>query len=146
MRISQQGIAMIKKFEGFSAHAYVCPAGKLTIGYGHAIRPSEDFTDKTIDQNEAELLLENDIHYAEQAINRLVSVPVSQNQFDALTSFIYNIGAHAFENSTLLRALNKGDFILASKQFSRWIYYNGNKISGLVVRRAAEAALFRASA
>ena len=140
MTISKRGLELIKRFEGFSATPYFCPAGKLTIGYGHIILPEESRA--LINEQDAERLLKNDIKTAEQAVLSLVTVELTQGQFDALTSFVFNIGNQAFEKSTLLRILNRGLPEQAVKQFSRWVYANGRKLEGLVRRRAAEAALF----
>lgn len=142
MNISEQGIALIKEFEGFSAQPYRCPAGKLTIGYGHVIHPIETYPEAGITQQEAEKLLKQDVSYAEAMVNHAVLVPLSQNQFDALVSLVYNIGIKAFVNSTLLRLLNDGDTQAAARQFSRWVHSNGKKLDGLVRRRAAEVAFF----
>lgn len=142
MHISEQGIALIKKHEGFSPRAYLCPAGKVTIGYGHVVLPHENFPILGIDEVFAGALLRKDVTKAEEAIDRLVDSAINQNQFDALVSFIYNVGESAFEHSTLLRLLNDGQYIKASQQFMRWVYANGKKLDGLVKRRSAEAALF----
>jgi lysozyme len=142
MRCSRQGLELIKRFEGFSARPYLCPAGKLTIGYGHVIRPAEKFSDNGITEEAATALLVRDISLWEETINRLVTVTINQNQFDALVSFIHNIGARAFEKSTLLRRLNQGAMQRAAAEFSRWTYSNGCKLEGLVRRRAAESTLF----
>lgn len=142
MHISEQGIALIKKHEGFSPRAYLCPAGKVTIGYGHVVLPHENFPIFGIDEVFAGVLLLQDIKRADQAIERLVDVALTQGQFDALSSFIYNVGESAFEHSTLLRLLNDSQFTAASRQFMRWVYANGKKLDGLVKRRSAEAALF----
>lgn len=141
MTTSEQGISLIKKFEGFSAEAYLCPAGKMTIGYGHIICPGEKFSGP-ISKYEAGIILKNDIKISEQAVGRLVEVPIEQHQFDALVSFAFNLGQKSLENSTLLRLINNLEFLVASKQFGRWVYANGKKLDGLVRRRQAEADLF----
>lgn len=140
MKISQQGLALIRQFEGFSSTPYRCPAGKLTIGYGHVIRENEDLP--AISHADAEQLLMGDIAIAEQAIGRLVDVPLKQCQFDALCSFIYNVGVQAFEKSTLCRMLN-AENTDAYEEFARWVHAGGQKIPGLITRRSAEMALFR---
>ncbi len=142
MKLSAEGIALIKKFEGFSATAYLCPAGKWTIGYGHVLEFSPLKGDE-ISENEAERLLLLDLQPVESAINRLVTVPLGQNQFDALCSLTYNIGVGAFAGSTLLKLLNLGNQQHATiNQFHRWIYGGGKVLSGLVVRRRCESELF----
>ncbi|MFW0776978.1 MAG: lysozyme [Rickettsiales bacterium] len=141
-KTSALGINLIKEFEGFSATRYLCPGGKLTIGYGHVIREDERDTLHNITKLEAESLLTNDVCVAEDAICRLVNVSINQNQYDALVSFIYNVGVGAFARSTLLRHINNGEFEKAAEQFQRWIYSSGKKLSGLIRRREAEAELF----
>jgi len=133
MHTSEQGIALIKRFEGFSATPYICPAGKNTIGYGHVIGAGEDFSGP-VSEEDAEKLLQDDVKVPEQAVNRLVTAQLNQNQFDALVSLIYNIGAAAFQNSTLLRLINTEN-PAASEQFDRWVYAGGQKLDGLIARR-----------
>jgi lysozyme len=142
MRISERGLALIRESEGFSATVYLCPAGKPTIGYGHVVEDGEDFSAGGIRVDQAETLLIQDVAVAERAVSRLVTVEVSQNEFDALVVFAYNIGIHAFEKSTLLRFLNAGDKQAAAAQFGHWVYGGGVILAGLVNRRAAETALF----
>lgn len=139
MKCSQAGIDLIKRFEGFSAECYVCPAGKRTIGYGHVLAEGEA---EQISAQEAEALLVKDIASAEEAVNRLVEVPLSQHQFDALVCLTYNIGNRAFSRSTLLRLLNNGDYMAAAAQFPRWVYASGKLLNGLRNRREAEQQLF----
>lgn len=143
MQTSPSGLALIKRFEGFSALPYRCPAGKMTIGYGHVIRPTDVFEQGCVTEETAETLLKQDIAYVERIITRAVLTPINPNQFDALVSLAYNIGIEAFVNSTLLRLLNEGNPEAAAAQFARWTYAGGRKLDGLVQRRAAEAALFR---
>lgn len=142
MKISESGLKIIKKYEGFSATPYFCPAGKLTIGYGHAIISGEKFPACGISPEMAEKLLKQDIIIAESAINRLVMVELLQNQFDALVSFVYNTGVKAFEKSSLLRLLNENKPEAAAGEFSRWIFAGGVAQNGLIRRRAAEKELF----
>jgi lysozyme len=104
MRISQEGLDLIKRHESFSATPYLCPAREWTIGFGHVILRGEIFT--SITKQEAEDLLRKDAALTEICINKFVKVPLSQNQFDALASFIFNIGRRNFLDSTLLRKLN----------------------------------------
>jgi lysozyme len=139
MKVSQQGVDLIKQLEGFSAQAYRCPAGKLTIGYGHML---QDTSISEISSAMAEALLKVDIERFESAINRLVRVPLSQNQFDALVSLIYNIGIAAFSRSILLKKLNKGDFSAAADEFDRWVYVGKTVSVGLQSRRKIEKSLF----
>lgn len=140
-KISEAGIAIIKQFEGFSEKLYICSAGKKTIGYGHVILDGEQF-EKSISKKDAELLLKKDVAKAEEAVRRLAERPLTQNQFDALVSFVFNVGEGAFEKSTLLRCVNSGLMAEAARQFSRWVYAKGQKLPGLATRRDAEAQLF----
>lgn len=142
MQTSDAGLNLIKQFEGFSPTQYYCPAGKLTIGYGHAIIPGEQFPQYGITELIAENLLKQDVIMAERVINNLVETGLLQNQFDALVSFVYNIGSKAFEESTLLRLINANKVELAAQEFSRWIYAAGVIQQGLVKRRAAEKIFF----
>lgn len=142
MNISEAGIQLIKKFEGCSLKAYKCPAGIWTIGYGHTLKVNEG---QTITKKQAEDLLKQDLRSFELTVNNLVNVPLNQNQFDALVSFCYNLGAGNLKSSTLLKLLNKEDYIAAAEQFDRWVYAGGKKLSGLVKRRAAEKKLFQKS-
>ena len=104
MYASQNCLNLIKLSESFSATPYLCPAKKLTIGFGHLILPGEIFT--LITEQEAEELLRKDVAIFESCINNAVKVPISQNQFDALVSFAFNIGCQKFLESTLLKELN----------------------------------------
>lgn len=142
MTISEQGLALIRKFEGFSATPYICPAGLKTIGYGHVIREGETLPEKVISREQGEIILKQDVRLYSEAIALLVSVPLNQNQFDALISLIYNIGVYAFEKSSLLRFLNQGDFEKTAAEFNRWVYVKKQKNRGLIARRAVESQLF----
>lgn len=144
MRISENGIVFLKKEEEFRSSPYLCSANKATIGYGSTFYKDGTkvtLKDKPITEAEATSLL---MHLLEQKfnINILIKVPISQNQFDSLTSFAYNIGYPAFSNSTLLRMLNQKDYKGASEQFARWKYADGKESKGLINRRAREKALF----
>ncbi|WP_417764674.1 lysozyme [Shewanella chilikensis] len=130
---------IIKEFEGLRLEAYKCPADVWTIGYGHtrAVVPGDVITEK-----EAEDFLSEDVEDAEDAVNAYVDVKLNQNQFDALVSFVYNLGAGNFRSSTLLRKLNAGDYLGAANEFKRWNKSGGVTLNGLVRRREAEANLF----
>ena len=142
MRISGQGIALIKEFEGYSPGVYLCPGEKATIGYGHALLPGEEHLKSGITRQQAEALLLQDVRFAEDAVNAQVRTTLSQNQFDALVSFVYNVGVTAFSHSTLLCLLNENAMVAAAGQFSRWIYASDKKLPGLARRREAEYSLF----
>jgi lysozyme len=144
MRLSKSGRDLIKRHEGLSLDAYVDPVGVWTIGYGHtgaAARKGNGITRQQADQ-----LLTLDVRDAEAAVTRLVKVPLSQGQVDALVSFVFNIGASAFERSTLLRELNARNYAAVPGQLRRWVYgtVGGQKaiLPGLVRRRSDEAVIW----
>jgi len=140
--ISQEGVDLIKKWEGFRLLPYADAGGKATIGYGHLIKAGENF-DKGISFSEAEMLLLDDVVEAEKAVVRLLDkVPLSGSQCDALTSLVYNIGVGAFENSQLYDLLVKRDFVAAAGQFPRWCFVNKKGNVGLLNRRLDEMRLF----
>lgn len=139
MKISQDGLNLIKEFEGFRADAYLCPAGVWTIGYGHTGGVAEW---QSVTKQEAEEYLKSDVAFAEDVINEYVEVELTQHQFDALVCFVFNIGANAFRESTLLRLLNQGDSEGAAEQFLRWNKAGGKVLAGLTRRREAERELF----
>ena len=137
---SVSDLSLIKEFEGLRLEAYLCPAKVWTIGYGHTktAKPGMRIT-----EGGAEALLRHDLEWVESTINKNVKVPLTQNQYDALASFIYNVGAGAFRKSTLLRLLNQGDYDGAAGQFQRWNKAGGKVLRGLTRRRQAEAEKFR---
>lgn len=141
MNISQNGINLLKKHEGLRLTAYRCPAGVWTIGYGHT--GSEVKPAMTISESEAEKLLRADVALAERAVNKHVTSAISQNQFDALVSFAFNVGAGAFKESTLLRIINKDPMSgNIYTEFLRWINAGGSPSPGLRKRREDEANLY----
>lgn len=144
MKTSKNGVGAIKDFEGFSEVAYPCSAGVWTIGFGTTKwYGSKDVIDgEKIDKATALKLLQHDLGEFEEQVNRLVQVPLTQNQFDALVSFTYNVGGGALEQSTLLKKLNKGDYAGAAKQFMRWNKADGKVVKGLTNRRKREMELF----
>ena len=138
--ITQAGIDLIKQFEGFSPTVYICPAGYPTIGYGHVVKTQEreQFADG-ITTEQAETLLRQDVQTAERAVLRLITVPLTDGQFDALVSFTFNLGAGALQRSTLRRRVNRGDHAAVPAEFRKWVWAGGRKLQGLVRRREAEA-------
>lgn len=140
MNISQKGIDLIKNFEGCRLTAYRCPANILTIGYGHT--GSDVVTGQKITQEQAEKLLKSDLLVHCNNVSRLVKAPLTQNQFDALVSFEFNVGYGNFASSTMLKLLNQKKYREAAAQFDRWVYANRKVLAGLVKRRAAEKNLF----
>lgn len=144
MKLSFEGENMIKCFEAPGGvpmlEAYVCPAGVLTIGFGTT--KGVKFGHK-ITPNMAHALFMEDVHEAEMLVSFHVNVPLNQNEFDALVSFVYNVGQGNFEDSTMLRLLNEGKpRDVVAKEFDRWIYANGKVLEGLVKRRETERNLF----
>ncbi|EMN8763528.1 glycoside hydrolase family protein [Serratia marcescens] len=144
MKISDDGMALIKRFEGLRLQAYQDSVGVWTIGYGwtQPVAGRKIGAGMAIDATTAERLLLCGIAQFEQGVERRVTVPITQGQFDALVSFAYNLGLRALENSTLLRRLNAGDRQGAADEFGRWVNAGGVQLDGLVARRAAERALF----
>lgn len=139
MSISPAGIALIQAHEGLRLTAYRDPVGIWTIGYGSTGGVRRGMT---ITRDQAVLRLYHDVDDAEATVNNRVTVPLSQSQFDALASFVFNVGGGAFRKSTLLKKINAGDYAGASNEFMRWIKAKGRVLGGLVTRRAAERALF----
>ncbi len=139
MIISTNGLNLIKHFEGLRLRAYQCSANVWTIGYGHTADVGEN---DVITEEEALSFLRQDVAESERAVNKHVHVPLTQNQFDALVSFVFNLGVGNFRTSTLLKKLNAGDDDGAAQEFGRWIHAGGKALPGLVRRREAERALF----
>ena len=143
--MSAKGIALLKEHEGLRLKAYQDTGGVWTIGYGHtsAAGGMKVYPGLTITRAQAEQLLKDDLaRMTYPVIKRLVKVDLTQGQFDALCSFIYNLGEGQVSTSTLLRKLNAADYRGASDQFGRWVYDNGKKLGGLVTRREKERELF----
>lgn len=140
MRPSAACVALVKRFEGFRARPYLCPAGKPTIGYGRT--RGVKLTDPPITEAQASKLLEEELGEYADGVAKLLLVPVSQAQFDALVSFAYNVGLGNFRKSTLLRLLNRGKS--CADEFLRWTRAGSRTLPGLVARRKAEQELFLA--
>ena len=139
--ITQNRLDLIKRFEGFSRTVYFCPAGYPTIGYDHVVKDDEDFS-AGIDEEQAKELLRQDAQIAERAVLRLINVPLTDGQFDALVSFTYNLGGEALQRSTLRRKINHEEHAEVPEQFMRWVWAGSRKLKGLVRRRAAESELY----
>lgn len=142
--ISERGLELIASFEGYSSQAYYCPAGVLTIGFGHTGtnahgEPLQE-TD-TVTREQAMELLYQDLAMAEATVNEQ-DLELTQDQFDALVSFVYNVGSSAFEQSTMLKLLKAGDYDGAAAQFARWNKIKGKVSAGLTARRSVEQELF----
>jgi len=147
MKISQAGIDLIKSFEGLKLNAYICPARIVTIGFGstfYADKSPVKMGDKLKDKQAAEELLKVTLQSFESTINGLFhNVELKQNQFDALVSFVYNIGPNAFAASTLLKKakVNPNDKSIEI-EFNKWVNGGGKKLPGLITRRKAESKLY----
>jgi len=146
MIVSKNGLDLIKEFESFKSKPYLCPSQKATIGFGSTYYPDGKkvtLQDKEITEEKAFEILE---YIANKDfgsnINKVVKVPLNQNQFDALVSFAYNIGNGNFNSSTLLRWLNQGNYKEASMQLLKWDKSKGIVLNGLTKRRKAEKELF----
>lgn len=140
MQLSNNGLKMIKQFEGCSLTVYKDVAGFPTIGVGHLIKPGEKFT--TITQAQADDLLRSDARRFEIGVSNLVTVPLTQNQFDALVSFSFNLGLNALTTSTLLKKLNYGDYNGAADEFLKWNRAGGKVVQGITNRRTEERRIF----
>lgn len=140
MKTSRNGLELIKRHEGCRLTSYKCLAGIWTIGYGHTGR--DVVPGMTITSLQAEELLMKDVRWAEDAINQ-ENLPLNQNQFDALVSFVYNIGAGNFRSSTLLKLLRVNpDSLNMRTEFSKWCKAKGSTLPGLAFRRKQEADLY----
>lgn len=134
MKASKQLIEAIKGFETLHLEVYRCPAGVLTIGYGH----TSNIPSKRISEWQANKLLEHDLAICEQQVNNL-RLNLNQGQFDALVDFVFNLGISRLKSSTLLKYIKRcPESDLVGKEFERWIYANGVALDGLKKRRAWE--------
>jgi len=138
--ISEEGISLIKKFEGCRLEAYQDSVGIWTIGYGTIKGVREG--DK-INQDEAEHLLQEELPEYEDYINKMVKVPLKQCQFDALVAWVFNLGSGNLQESTMLKVLNEGKYDEVPAQMRRWNKAGGEVLNGLVRRREAEAIMFQ---
>jgi len=139
MKISQEGLSLIKKFEGCEYNAYKCAAGVWTIGYGHTAGVKEG---DLVCQREADELLEKDVEIFEQEVLKAITVPIHQHQFDALVSWTFNLGGANLNASTMLKVLNTGAYEDVPHQIKRWNKAGGKVLEGLTRRRLAESLLF----
>ena len=146
MKLSAEGLEILKELEGFRSNTYLDRAGKPTIGFGHLIRPYDRFL-SPITRELASAVLRKDVAEAEDAINDLVTIPLKQNEFDALTLFVYNVGRGALKGSTTLKVINTGDRDRVPKWLMKWVYVTiegGAKLrsDGLENRRKREVELW----
>ena len=139
MKISVEGLSLIKKFEGLELKAYQCAAGVWTIGYGHT---KGVFEGQTIKKAEADEMLVVEMEEYEKAVNDAVTISIDQCMFDALVSWTYNLGPSNLNASTMLKVLNSGDYDGVPEQIKRWNKAGGKVLEGLIRRRNAEALLF----
>ena len=139
MKTSAEGIALIKKFEGLELDSYQCSANVWTLGYGHTQGVAEG---DSCSEEEAEIILVNDLKGFETYVNALVDVELDQNQFDALVAWTFNLGPTNLRTSTLLKKLNAGDYNDVPSEIKRWNRAGGQVLYGLIRRREAEALLF----
>jgi lysozyme len=140
LNYTRNGLSLTEQFEGCSLTAYKDQVGVWTIGYGHT---GPDVTSGlTITQDQAQALLAQDVGNAAACVNKVVAIELTQDEFDALVDFVFNLGTQAFSGSTLLRELNIGDITAAAAQFDQWDHAGGVVVAGLLRRRQAEATLF----
>jgi lysozyme len=151
-KLSKAGVRLIAGFEGFRSDLYNDAAGHCTIGFGHLVHhgrcdgsETAEFR-KGVTRERALELLGEDAASAAAAVNEAVKVPLDQNQFDALTSFVFNVGSGAFRDSTLLKVLNEGRYDQVPAQLDRWVKAGGRTLDGLTRRRKAEGELFASGA
>jgi len=154
MQVGQSGKKLFQEWEGLELNEYLDSGGAPTIGVGHLMTRSERMSGKIMINGKGVVyrnglsvqqcwdLLDQDLDFAEASVNSMVNVSLNQNQFDALVSFIFNVGESAFRNSTLLKVLNAGHFDQVPAQLRRWIRDNGKVVKGLVNRREKEIALW----
>ena len=144
MRVSENGINLIKQFEGCRLTAYQDSVGVWTIGYGwtQSVDGNPVAKGMVITQQKADDLLKQGVVQYENGVNSLVKVQLNQNQLDALVDFAYNLGVNALKGSTLLKKLNTGDYAGAANEFTKWNKAGGKELAGLTRRREAEKSLF----
>ena len=154
MKVGQAGKQLFKEWEGLRTRVYLDSGGEPTIGIGHLLTRDERASGKIwingqpvryengLTEKQCWDLLDQDLDIAESAVNDRVIVPLTQNQFDALVSFAFNVGAEAFRKSTLVRVLNQGQYDQVPTQLRRWVRDNGSVVPGLVNRREKEVTLW----
>jgi len=154
MHVGQRGKDLFKEWEGLVTHEYLDSGGAPTIGIGHLLTRSERTSGKItiggqaldyrngLTEQQCWDLLDLDLSGSEAVVNEAVKVSLNQNQFDALVSFVFNVGDGAFRGSTLLRLLNQGQLDQVPAQLQRWVRDNGQVVQGLVNRRNKEIALW----
>ncbi len=144
MQVSAEGLNLIKRFEGLRTTSYRCPAGVWTIGYGHTSMagPPAVTSGMAISEVEASAILQRDVETFAREVEACLGVRLNDSQFSALVSFAYNVGIGNFKKSSVLAAINAGDFAAVPRRLQLWVKAAGRRLPGLVKRRAAEAELF----
>lgn len=144
MRLTEEGLALIRASEGFRGQAYRDAAGLWTIGYGHTSMagPPQVTPGLRVNREEADAILARDVEKFVAGVREAVTVPLNDAQFSALVSFAYNVGLGALRSSSVLKAVNAGDFAAVPQRLALWVKAGGRTLPGLVKRRAAEGALF----
>lgn len=145
LAVSAAGLGTIKYHEGTVQQVYLDPVNIATVCTGHTSTVNKADVGKQYTVAVCDQLLKQDVFFAEAAVKRLVVKPVTQDQYDALVSFTFNLGPTKLKGSTLLRKHNAGDCYGAAAEFSKWVYAGGKVLPGLVKRRADERALYEAS-
>ena len=143
--INERGIEIVKSFEGISLEPYLCPANVWTVGYGATVGSDGGPIDpdmEPISEDEAEALLLRDLESSEGWVSRLIKTALTENQFSALVSFTFNLGAGSLQRSTLRMKLNRSEYQSAADEFPKWRMAGGRVLAGLVRRRASERKLF----
>lgn len=144
MQLSAAGLQLVKNSEGFRSNTYLDLAGLPTIGYGHRLVHPEAYPNG-ITPHQAEVILQWDLRTAQQAVETLVRVPLTQGQFDALVDFVFNLGSGSLAHSTLLARLNAGNVAAAASQLLLWDHAGSTEVAALKARRRAEYRLFTAA-
>ena len=145
MRLSRRGRELVRKYEGGRERVYTDPTGIPTAGWGKRLSPQDLVrypVGSVVPLAERQAWFNSSVREAEMAVRQLVKRPLNQNQFDALTSLVYNIGRRRFATSTILQKVNEGDYNSAVAEFGRWTRAGKKVLGGLVSRRQAEAELF----
>jgi len=145
MKINQAGLDLVKTYEGFRSDIYICSGNRKSYGFGSTRGfDGKRLTgnEKPISREDAEKLLKRDLQSAEKAIHRMVKVPLSENQFSAICSWIYNLGSGSWQRSTARLKLNRFDYTGCINEMIRWNRASGKRLRGLVLRRESERLLF----
>ena len=140
LSFDKDGVSLVKLSEGCKLTSYQCPAGVWTIGFGST--GPDVVKGMTITEEQAVDRLMHDLSHAETTVKRLVTVPLTQHQYDALVDFVFNCGAGNFQSSTLLKLLNQENFAAAHDEFAKWNKSGGRVLAGLTTRRLTESNLF----